>query len=351
MKHTRSRVMTAAFAALFTLVTPSVASAIVVGPGDPIRTPMEASPWNGFRHVNSPMCSTGVPGTVTDYYGQKHRVMLTAGHCVNTEPAPGLPIVTGEVYVPTTEGDKHIGTVGAHRWEVPPQDAGFEALPASFNGADYGVIVLDPEVETTGASYSRDEYGQSHGEPVVMTGIQDNPDLERGEVSFDNLGKPICKDGIRTGRACGYQVFRVRNGIWAVGIGVDHGDSGGNAYDPTTNEVIGMNSMLLGPVSRVQPADIALEEAYGIPDGEVNDHFEVSDSTAQRDATYRTLDEDMAADQEYSEQQNPQPSLSDLVPGLGELKEQLPELSQLSESPQLPQLSQVNDLKLTEVSL
>lgn len=339
MRHTRSRVLTAAFAALFAMVTPAAANAVVVGPGDPIRTPMEASPWNGFRHVNSPMCSTGVPGTVTDYYGQEHRVMLTAGHCLNSDPVSGLPIVTGEVYVPTTEGDKRIGTAGAHRWETPPEDGGLEMIPAAFNGADYGVIVLDPDVETTAASYSIDEYGQSHGESVVMTGIQDNPDLERGEVSFDNLGKPICKDGIRTGRACGYQIFRARNGIWTVGIGVDHGDSGGNAYDPTTNEVIGVNSMVLGPVSRVQPADIAIEEAYGIPDGEVNNHFQVSDSTAQRDSTYRTLDEDMTADQEYYEQNNPQPTLDDVVPGLGELKGQLPEFPQ------------VDDLKLPELAV
>lgn len=340
MKHARSRLAVSAFAALLSLATPVAAHALVVGPGDPIRTPMEGSPWDGHRNVNSPMCSTGVPGVVTDRNGEKHRVMLTAGHCLNDAPDVGLPIVTGEVYVPTTEGDKRIGTAGAHRWEVPQEDDDLASLPAAFNGADYGVINLDPEVETTGASYSIDENGRSHGEPVVMTGIQDNKDLPRGEVSFDNFGKPICKDGMRTGRACGYQVFRARNGIWTVGIGVDHGDSGGNAYDPTTNEVIGVNSMAFGPVSRVMPADIAIEEAYGIPDGQVNDHFEVSDSANQRDSSYRTLNEDMAADREYVQQQNSQPSQGDSVPQLDGLADRLPQLPQLPELPQSPHLPQ-----------
>lgn len=355
MKHARSRIAVSAFAALLSLAAPVAAHAVVVGPGDPIRTPMEGSPWDGHRNINSPMCSAGVPGTVTDRNGEKHRVMLTAGHCVNDAPDVGLPIVTGEVYVPTTEGDKRIGTTGAHRWEVPQEDAGLESLPAAFNGADYGVINLDPDVETTGASYSIDENGQSYGEPVAMTGIQDNEDLPRGEVSFDNFGKPICKDGMRTGRACGYQVFRARNGIWTVGIGVDHGDSGGNAYDPTTNEVIGVNSMTFGPVSRVMPADIAIQEAYGIPDGQVNDHFEVSDSTAQRDSTYRTLNEDMAADQEYARTQNSQGSQEGSVPQLTDLVDQLPQSPQLPElpqSPQLPQSSQPFELpQLAEIQL
>lgn len=317
----------AVFAVISSLTAPSVAQAIVVGPGDPIRTPMEFSPWDGYRYINSPMCSTGVPGYVTDRYGQRHRIMLTAGHCLNDSPAPNVPVVTGEVFVPTEIGDRRIGTAGAHRWELPPEDAGWEALPEAFNGADYGVIVLDPDVETTSASYSVDEVGRSHGAPVAMTGVKDFPDLPRGEISVDNFGQPICKDGSRTGRGCGTQIFRARNGVWTVGLGVDHGDSGGNAYDPVTNEVIGINSMTLGPVSRVQPADIALEEAYGIPDGQVNSHFQVSDSVAQRDTPYRTVDDDIAADNEYIQEQSGANAVLDVVHGLSDVVRSLPELS------------------------
>lgn len=329
MKLTRSRLAISAVVALFSLSAPVMAHAVVVGPGDPIRTPVEESSWDGYRNVNSPMCSLGVPGTVRDRYGQQHRVILTAGHCLNNSQTSGLPVITGEVYVPTTDGDKHLGTAGAHRWEELQEDSGLASLPATFNGADYGIINLDSDVETTGTSYSIDEHGQSHGEPVAMVGIQDNVDLPYGEISFDNLGKPICKDGMRTGRSCGYQILRARNGIWAVGIGVERGDSGGNAYNPTTHEVIGMNSMTFGPVSRVMPADIALEEAYGIPDGQVNDHFEVSDPAAQRDSLYRTFNEDMAADQEYAQKRTSQfPQLPQVPDSFG--APMLPELPELT---------------------
>ena len=98
--------------------------------------------------------------------------------------------------------------------------------------------------------------------------------------------------------------------------------------------------MPFGPVSRVMPADIAIQEAYGIPDGQVNGHFEVSDSTSQRDSTYRTLNEDMAAEQEYARTQNSQDSQEGSVPQLTDLVDQLPQSPQLPELPQSPQLPQ-----------
>ena len=103
------------------------------------------------------------------------------------------------------------------------------------------------------------------------------------------------------------------------------------------------------------PADIAIQEAYGIPDGQVNDHFEVSDSTAQRDSTYRTLNEDMAADQEYARAQDSQDSQEGSVPQLVDLVDQLPQLPQVPELPQSPQLPQLSHLsespQLAEIQL
>lgn len=334
MKHSRRCAMVAAVLTAVAVFASPAAAAPVVGPGDPIRSPMADSPQENNRYVGVPMCSSGVPGTVTDHFGEKHRVMLTAGHCVNSQNVPGLPIVNGEVYVPTKQGDQHIGKAGAHRFEVPVDDNNPSTLLRAFNGADYGFIVLDPEVATTAASYSEDENGESRGEPVVMTGIQDNRTLEPGEVSVDNLGKPICIDGSRTSRSCGHQVFRARNGVWSVGLGMDHGDSGGNAYNPETDEVIGVNSMVIGPISRVQPADVAIEEAYGVPDGQVAENFQVSDSSAQRNTEYRTISEDSAANADY-QARHPKP-LEEQIPGLS------PDLGSLD----LPGLPDIADFQM-----
>lgn len=153
---------------------------------------------------------------------------------------------------------------------------------------------LEPGVEGTSVSTSTDEFGAPASEGVQMVGIVDYPELQQGEVAFDNLGRPICKDGNRTGRTCGVQLMRARHGVWSV-MHMDHGDSGGNAYDPDTNEVIGVNSMVVGPFSRVAPVDIAIEEGYGVPDGQVNERFKVVDSTAPRSDEYRTIGEDAAA--------------------------------------------------------
>nr|WP_162933184.1 hypothetical protein [Corynebacterium lactis] len=236
---------------------------------------------------------------------------------MNSQNVPGLPIVTGDVYVPTSDGDVHIGKAGAHRFELPNDSSDPAALLQAFNGADYGFIILDDDVKTTSASYSKDENGQAHGDPVVMTGIQDNPTLQPGQVAVDNLGKPICIDGSRTGRSCGYQVFRARNGVWSVGLNMDHGDSGGNAYDPRTNEVIGVNSMVVGPISRVQPADVAIEDAYGVPDGQVAQNFQVAGATDQRDTEYRTIAQDSAADEDYRARHPESDSLLQSVKDLG----------------------------------
>ena len=154
-----------------------------------------------------------------------------------------------------------------------------------------------------------------------MTGVVDYSELQPGEVSVDNFGQPICSDGSRTGRNCGVQIFRVRNGVWAISH-LDKGDSGGNAYDPRTNQVIGVNSMAIGPVSRYQPADQALQDAYGIEDGKVNEHFQVEESTEPH-SEFRTIGQDMAADEAWiaeNEPAEPAPGSSiPQIPGLPEI--------------------------------
>lgn len=304
---------------------PATAEPVRVGPGGSIRIPETGSPVQDGRHVKAPMCSSSVPGTVTDANGEKHRVMLTAGHCV-TEELPGTNGNDGVIYAPTREGDVRIGTVGPNAFSVPSDD---EALAnpviianGMFNGPDWAFIELDDDVETTGASQAYDENGQNAGEPVQMTGVVDYEDLGPAEISVDNFGRRACTDGTRTGRQCGYQVFRGQNGVWIVLIQLDNGDSGGNAYDPDTGEVIGTNSMSVGPFNRVQPADVALQEAYGIEDGKVNEHFEIEQSSEPQ-TEYRTISEDMEHSRRWKAENEPEePTLydqiRDVVPGLPE---------------------------------
>ena len=284
---------------------------IVVGPGDPIRVPLPDSVSHRGQYLPAFMCSIGAGGVVTDGDGRSHTVALTAGHCLNTSDRyPGIPVVGEDVYVPTPAGDAHIGRAGAHAFEIPEDGTFWHA----FNGRDYGVIELDPGVVPTSESFSADEYGRSHGESVALTGIQDARTLAPGEVSFDNLGQPICKDGARTGRACGVQVLRARNGVWSLGMEMDKGDSGGSAYNPATRELIGVNSMVFGPISRVQPADVIIEEVYAIPDGQVNEHFVMPEPDIERNVIHRTIAEDAAVAQEYLKQTEvTPPELSDVA--------------------------------------
>lgn len=317
--------MVAAMATTVTLAAPAIAEPIVVGPGDPIRTPLPGSPVENGKHMDAAMCSSSVPGTITDKNGKKHRVMLTAGHCVNSTPMDGgIPATGDDVYAPTRDrGDVKIGKRGPHNFTIgidESQTDPAQLLNGMFNSSDWAFIELEDDVETTNVSYSKDEYGQNHGEGVPMNGVVDYKRLGPNEVSIDNLGKPVCIDGTRTGRSCGYQVFRVQNGVWAIGPRMNHGDSGGNAYDPETLQVVGMNSMVIGPLNRFQPADTAIEDAYGIEDGKVNDHFEVEKSSKDRSDEYRTLSEDAADAQEYKSrtQGNQQPG-SDLLPQLPQI--------------------------------
>lgn len=302
----------------------AVGKPVRIGPGSPIRMPAEDAKIQDGRHVRAGMCSTGVPGTVTDADGNKHRVIITAGHCLTQGEYPGMPAGTGVIYAPTPDGDVRIGEAGPRNFPPPSDDDSTDilrVLDSTLNGPDWGFIEVDDGIETTSVSQAADENGGNVGEPTQMTGIVDYKDLKPGQVSVDNFGKRACTDGTRTGRQCGYQVFRARNGVWVVALQLDKGDSGGNAYDPDTNQVIGVNSMAVGPLNRIQPADIAIQEAYGIEDGKVNDHFEVENSTEPQ-SEFRTISEDVEYAREHGDEEQGPPSLydqiRDIVPGLPE---------------------------------
>lgn len=343
MKLKKSASLIAAIAAATATIAVPAAHSVTVGPGSPIRMPEPGAAVDDGRHVKTGMCSTGVPGTVTDADGVQHRVIITAGHCVNPDGNPQLPQSTGEIFAPTHDGNVRIGEVGPAGFPLMDEndpaagDLG-AVLDSSFNGSDYAFIVVDEGVGTTSVSQSVDENGVAGGnggrivgaDGVPMTGVVDYRELKPGEVSVDNFGRPICSDGSRTGRNCGVQVFRVRNGVWAVSY-LGKGDSGGNAYDPITNQAIGVNSMAIGPVARYQPVDQAIQDAYGVEDGKVNEHFAVEESTAPQ-SDFRTIGQDVAADQAWIAENEPAPE-----PGAGSLIPGLPELPELP-LPQLPAL-------------
>lgn len=331
MKLNRSTSIIAAMVTVGATFAAPAASALTVGPGSPIRMPEKDAVVEDGRHVRTGMCSTGVAGTVTDAEGNQQRVLLTAGHCVNKEGHEQMPQSSGIIYAPTAEGDVRIGEVGPAGFFMPDEEDLQENpnfLDSLFNGSDYAFIELDDNIDSTAVSYSVDEHGDNHGEGAVMTGIVDYSELQPGEVSVDNFGQPICSDGSRTGRNCGVQIFRVRNGVWAISH-LDHGDSGGNAYNPDTNQVIGVNSMAVGPVSRYQPVDQALEDAYGIEDGTVNDHFQVADSTEPH-SEFRTIGEDVASDEAWIAENEPE-AAEEQAPG-----SDLPEIPEIPEIPELP---------------
>ena len=94
--------------------------------------------------------------------------------------------------------------------------------------------------------------------------------------------------------------------------------------------------MGIGPLSRFQPIDVALEEQYDIPDGQVNERFKVETSTEPQ-SEFRTIDEDV----QYTNQHVPQeePDLGPIGELLPEGVEVPPEIADIiSESPALPEL-------------
>ncbi len=152
----------------------------------------------------------------------------------------------------------------------------------------------------------------------MLTGVRDYPDLAFWEASADNFGQPICKDGNTGGRACGTQLFRTQNGIWSFGLNYENGDSGGVNFDPETGEALGVTSMGFGPIGRAQPVDLAIEEGYGIPDGQVNEYFALPESTEPADPTRTQADDVQGAVEWYDANPEEVPDFPDPLDLLSE---------------------------------
>lgn len=282
-------------------VAVATSSAAEVAPGAPMHLFPEVAqeiPEDMPAGLFTQYCSQGVPGTVTLPDGSQKDVMVTAGHCL--WGIEGMGEMTPEVYAPLREGDELIAVREQGKQVHPALDENDpEELRLMYDGEDWATAEIVDGVTATRVADSIDADGNSQGEPVVLTGVRDYRDLGPWEVAFDNFGQPICKDGQTTGRTCGVQVLRSSNGLWYVGF-VQGGDSGGVNFDPITGEALGVTSMsFYGVVERAQPIDVALEEAYGIPDGQVNDYFALPEST-EAHSEMRSMNEDSAEVQEWA---------------------------------------------------
>ncbi|MCT2339322.1 S1 family peptidase [Corynebacterium sp. p3-SID1056] len=260
------------------------------GKGVNIAIPPEAS---------AASCSQGPNGTI-----RGKRVMLTAGHCLQEEK--GSPKMGNEVTVPVNRQYLPIGTRGkVHK----PTDYENTVWPHEFfwdtiNTDDWGIVQLHDGVPATSLSQSKDAQGRAHGAPVQLRSIRDRSTLPHNTFSTDNFGEPICKDGATTGRSCGTQIGRSRNGVYSWGLNYDFGDSGGINYDPSDGAVVGVTSMGLGPLGKAQPADRIIETAYGVPDGKVNEEFKLEDSTAPH-TNFTPLDTEQKQITDTVRQNNP----------------------------------------------
>lgn len=275
------------------LTTPPAHAAepALAAPGAPFRVPASnppaqaATPWGTQLNVSAERftvtCSQGPTGTIATPTGPQ-RVMLTASHCVNQ--LPGLPEPSTTITVPISDGYTRIGTRGPN--SGPTTDTHSIAdLPAALTEPDWAFVLIDDTVTATNLSHSRDAAGGSAGAPVQLTGIRDYRTLRPGEFSVDNFGQPICKDGATTGRSCGRQIARSRNTIYSLGVAAEMGDSGGVNFDPRDGAVIGTSNGVIGPLFGSQAADRAVESAYGIPDGQVNQAFKIADTTPRAEFT------------------------------------------------------------------
>lgn len=243
-------------------------------------------------------CTQGPSGTVTDANGQTYPIMVTAGHCVLGDGQLGP--LKPDVYVPLpADGSIDLVKVGT-KDKVGPITLAPDSAPlpdqahSLLNTTDWATVRIDDPAQMSRVSASRDEYGRETGAPRTLTGVRDYPDLGPWQVAVDNAGQPICKDGTRTGRSCGIQLARTEHGVWSWDLSYAQGDSGGVNYDPRTGEVIGVTSMALGRIGRTQPVDRALEAAYDIPDGQVNERFKLAESTAGH-ADYATFNDELVA--------------------------------------------------------
>lgn len=318
-KSVRTRVLAALLpAALATAVlsdAPAGADerAALAAPGAPMRSDVQLTDIPLPEYLNRQVCSQGVIGTVVLPDGTQQRVLVTAGHCL--APMEGQPEFGDRVFAPTRSGgDTVIGyrdqahapaTNEANLAQAEGNLA--ETLRLSVDSPDWGTAVLNEGVVDSRMADSVDKAGNAHGTPVRLTAIRDYPDLAPGQYDFSVAGQPICKDGTTTGRSCGTLLVRSQNGLWAWDLGYVQGDSGGVNFDPNTGEVLGVSSMVFGPITRAQPADVAVEQAYGIPDGQVNERFSLTDSEAKHSDDLRTFGEDEAVALDWAQENGAMP--------------------------------------------
>lgn len=299
----RASAAAVAIAAAFSLgVHAAPVQAATVAPGAPMR--MQPVGVEGLPNaISNISCSQGFAGTVTPADGTPKDVMVTAGHCV-TDIETGVALLP-EVYFPRTTGNERIGVVDVYGFN--PQFSGGSSLSSNFaelwTHADWTTVNVDDPASMTGRVSTIDAYGNRTGEEVLLTGIRDYRNVPVGTISVDNFGQPICKDGMNAGRACGFQLARTQHSVFNFGLNYANGDSGGINWDPFTGEVIGVTSQGIGPFGRAQAADAALQDAYGIPDGQVNDHFKIAPDNGGLDEDVRSFNDDAVAADQWMEDQ------------------------------------------------
>ncbi|AIT61703.1 trypsin-like peptidase domain-containing protein [Corynebacterium doosanense] len=293
--------MAAAGALALSVLAPTAAEAATVAPGAPIRVQPLTPADDGMPvELDSGSCSQAFTGTILRADGTRAPILVTSGHCVTAMDDAFVP--SDQVYVPKQDGNHAVGTREHYVLELPETGDLVGDFVGTATGADWATVTLNPGVSTSRTSESVDQFGTPSGDPVVLTGIRDYPDLAPGQFSVDNAGQTICKDGATSGRSCGVQLMRTRNSVFHTGVNYQGGDSGGINFDPVNGEVIGITTESYGPIGRAQPADVALQDAYGIPDGEVNQRFQLAESTERHDTDFRTLGQDQAATQAWLDQ-------------------------------------------------
>lgn len=291
------------------------AQAVPIGPGDTIRNPATMSEMYKDHYAPTGMCSVALTGDVDTGDGSQP-VIVTAGHCAGDkgvdvdENAPKNKVVlTDGIYVPTRDGDVRVGDVEHH---AAPSDDFNPADPLGlgmFAEDDYTIANATDNAQLVGGVQSTNSDGTVTSEKREVTSIRDYPRLDATQpISFDNLGQPICKDGSRTGRSCGTQLARTNNAVLSLGLDMTPGDSGGLTWDKNTGEAVGINSMVsqtpVGQLGRAQTIDYALENSYGILDGEVNDRFSIAGDTDTPRADLMTIDETTELSTEYQNEQH-----------------------------------------------
>ena len=298
----------------------TTASPAIAAPGAPMRLrPFDAAspfgPGNAtFKEVTgldvhpdmlARVCTQGPVGTVTLPDGTQQRIMVSAGHCLVAEDVSGM-LMGRNVDAPVRGGYKKLGSIDlVHTNGLP---SGYETLGESTQKAlraeDWGIVVLDDGAGADGSASSRDQFNRGPSAPVTLTGVRTYRTLAPGEIALDNFAQPVCKDGSTKGRTCGVQLFYTANNVWSLNLGYATGDSGGVNFDPNTGQIIGVTSLGLGPLGTAQRADRAIESAYALPAGKVNDYFTPAAPNRNR-ADFMSIKDEEVEFNRYFTEHNP----------------------------------------------